>query len=96
LIAEILCGLTEMEKAPQRRRVGPVGGSFQHPELESMIHLIEAIFEMPNFGSQAAVTEDQGRIGKANSHFTEILHFDQNVDRSVEVGESRAIWNIWW
>ena len=49
-----------------------------------------------DLGRQRPVLEQQRGIGQSDGHFGRVLHLDQDVDGTVELGEGRAhaLWRI--
>ena len=51
LIADVLGRLRKLEHA-ERRQVGLTARGPQHPELESVLHFVEAILELAHLGGR--------------------------------------------
>ena len=87
LVAQVLGGLGEVQQPPQRRRVHAVGSGTQHPELQVVPHLVEALLKVADLGGQPTVSQHQRAVGNADGGLREVLHLDQHVDGTVQVGQ---------
>ena len=67
----------------------------QHPQLEAVLHLVEAVLQVAHLGGQAQVAQHQRRVGQAHRRLGHVLHLDQHVDRPVEVGERAVLGRRW-
>ncbi len=56
-VAEVLGRLRQVQQAAQRRRVDAVVAGSEHPELEAVLHLVEAVLELAHLGGQALVAQ---------------------------------------
>ena len=74
----------------ERRGIDAVVAGAQHPELEPVLHLVEAVLEVAHLGGQALVAQHERRVGQADGHLGDVLHLDEHVDGPVEVGQ-RAV-----
>ena len=90
-VAEVLGRLRQVQQARAaatgrcRCDAGP-----QHPQLEPVLHLVEAVLEVADLGGQALVAQHERRVGEADGGLGDVLHLDEHVDGPVEVGE-RAV-----
>ena len=84
-VGDLFRCLREVQQAAQRRRVGlPVGGA-QHPQLQALLHVVDAIFDVFDLGGQAAVAQHERGVGQADRDLRQVLHLDEHVDGAVEV-----------
>ncbi len=90
-VADVLGGLRQVQQPAQRRRVEVLGAGPQHPQLETVLHLVEPVLEVADLGGQALVAEHQRRVGQAHRHLGDVLHLDQHVDGPVEVGQAAVL-----
>ena len=88
LIADVLGRLGELEQAAERRRVGPPRPAA--PELESVLHLVEAILELAHLGGQTRIAEHDAE-GEPDGDLGDVLHLDEDIDRPVEIGDERIV-----
>ena len=90
-VADLLGRLAQVDQAAQPRGVEPVLGRPQDPELETLLHLVQAILEVVHLCGQSLVSQHQGRVRQAHRHLGHVLHLDQRVDGPVEVGHGRVL-----
>ena len=64
LIADVLGRLRKLEQAAERRQVGLTARGPQHPELESVLHFVEAILELAHLGGQTRIAKHERRVGE--------------------------------
>ena len=87
LVAEVLGRRGQAQEAPQLARLHAGAGRPQHPQLEPVVHLVEAVLEVADLGRQDGIAQHEGRIGQADGRLGQVLHLDEHVDGAVEVGE---------
>ena len=96
LVAEVLGCLGQVEEPAQRRRIEVADRGPQHPELEAVLHLVEAVLEVPDLGGEPGVAEHECRVGEADGGLGDVLHLDEDVDGAVEVGEAAVLGRRRW
>ena len=91
LIADVLGRLRKLEQAAERRRVGLTARGPQHPELESVLHFVEAILELAHLGGQTRIAKHERRVGEPDGDLGDVLHLDEDVDRPIQIGDERIV-----
>ena len=87
LVADVLGRLGELQEASQGRRIETAAGRPQDPELQVVLHLVQAVLEMAHLGGQAAVGQHERAVRQSDRRLGQVLHLDQHVDRPVQVRE---------
>ena len=90
-VADLLRRRAEVQQPAQSRRVDRLGARPQHPELELLAHLVEAILELGHLRGEALVVQQQRAVREADRRLGHVLHLDQHVDGAVEVGDRRIL-----
>jgi hypothetical protein len=94
LVADVLGGLGQVQQAPKRRRLEVGAGGAQHPELEVVLHLVQAVLEVADLGGKAAVAQYEGAVGQPDGGLGQVLHLDEHVDGPVEVGDGGVVLGV--
>ena len=81
----------EPEEPAELVGVASLGGGAEHPGFELVVELVAASLERADLGGERAVVEQQRRVREPDRRLREVLQLDQDVDRSVELGERGAL-----